>query len=178
MAGHIKRRTVAANLDKIGEHVLLEKIASGKTMAGLARELGIGNLSLYHWIRKDPDREERFKQARRMAADIWAEECLDIADTADSVSANVARLQVETRKWLASVANPDTYSPKSQAAAQINLNFNQMHLDALRQLRLSGGDVSQLVDAEALAAEAPKQVTASNLDTADIDDSWDFGDDT
>ena len=79
MAGHIKRRTIASNLDKVGETVLLEKIASGLTMAGLARELNISNLSLYHWIRKDPDREERFRQARTIAADQWADECLDIA---------------------------------------------------------------------------------------------------
>ena len=62
------------------------------TMAGLAKELGISNLSLYHWIKKDPDRQERFAQARAIAADQWAEECLDIADQADGVSANADRL--------------------------------------------------------------------------------------
>ena len=90
MAGHIKRRTIASNLDKIGEQTLLEKVASGLTMAALARELRISNLSLYHWIKKDPERKQRFDEARALAADQWADECLDIADQTDNLNAKPA----------------------------------------------------------------------------------------
>lgn len=170
MAGHIKRRTIASNLDKIGEHTLLEKIASGMTMAGLARELRISNLSLYHWIKKDPDRQERFAQARAVAADQWAEECLDIADGADSVSANADRLKIETRKWLAGVTNPDKYkSAPAQAAVQVNVN--QLHLDALRQLNLGSTETEVTI----IAPEPIKQVSSSNLDGDDLPDP--YGDD-
>ena len=172
MAGHIRRRTIASNLDKVGEHTLLEKIASGMTMAGLARELKISNLSLYHWKKQDPERQDRFRQARALAADAWAEECLDIADQADGVTANADRLRVETRKWLAGVTNPDKYkSAPAQAAVQVNVN--QMHLDALKQL--SAGDSESVVEVNA----APiKQVSSSNLDADDLpdpnsDDLWD-----
>lgn len=172
MAGHIKRRTIASNLDKVGEHTLLEKIASGMTMAGLARELRISNLSLYHWIKQDPDRQDRFRQARALAADAWAEECLDIADQADGVTANADRLRVETRKWLAGVTNPDKYkSAPVQAAVQVNIN--QMHLDALKQLSL-GNAGSTTVE----VSVPIKQVSSSNLDGDDLpdpdsDDLWD-----
>ena len=172
MAGHIRRRTIASNLDKVGEHTLLEKIASGMTMAGLARELKISNLSLYHWIKQDPDRQDRFRQARALAADAWAEECLDIADQSDGVSANADRLKVETRKWLAGVTNPDKYkSAPAQAAVQVNVN--QMHLDALKQLNL-GQSEQQTIEVSAPI----KQVSSSNLDADDLpdpnsDDLWD-----
>lgn len=169
MAGHIKRRTIASNLDKIGEHTLLEKIASGMTMAGLAKELRISNLSLYHWIKKDPDRQERFAQARAIAADQWAEECLDIADQADSVSANADRLKIETRKWLAGVTSPDKY--KSAPAAAVQVNVNQLHLDALRQLNLGTDTSSPIIE----VSSAPiKQVGSHNLDADDLPDP--FGD--
>jgi AcrR family transcriptional regulator len=167
MAGHIKRRTIASNLDKVGETVLLEKIASGLTMAGLARELNISNLSLYHWIRKDPDREERFKQARAIAADQWADECLDIADASDNTSANADRLKIETRKWLAGVAAPEKFQAKPTTAVQVNVN--QLHLDALRQLNLAGRDATSDHD---LIEEQPiietKQVGSHNLDADDL----------
>lgn len=167
MAGHIKRRTIASNLDKIGEHTLLEKIASGMTMAGLAKELRISNLSLYHWIKKDPDRQERFAQARAIAADQWAEECLDIADQADSVSANADRLKIETRKWLAGVTSPDKY--KSAPAAAVQVNVNQLHLDALRQLNLGTDTSSPIIE----VSSAPiKQVGSSNLDADDLPDPF------
>lgn len=170
MAGHIKRRTIASNLDKVGETVLLEKIASGLTMAGLARELNISNLSLYHWIRKDPDREERFRQARTIAADQWADECLDIADASDSTSANADRLKIETRKWLAGVAAPDKFQAKPATAVQVNVN--QLHLDALRQLNLASSNPheahDQIEQEVTIDITPPKQVGSHNLDADDL----------
>ena len=168
MAGHIKRRTIASNLDKVGEHTLLEKIASGMTMAGLARDLRISNLSLYNWIKQDPDRQERFRQARALAADAWADECLDIADGADHVSANADRLKIETRKWLAGVTNPEKFQSKPTTAVQVNVS--QLHLDALRQLNLGGAEA----EAEARSDQEPiveiKQVGSHNLDVDDLPD--------
>lgn len=176
MAGHIKRRVIASNLDKIGETTLLEKIASGMTMAGLARELGISNLSLYNWIKKDPERQDRFRQARAIAADAWADECLDIADAADHVSANADRLKIETRKWLAGVTNPEKFQSKPTTAVQVNVN--QLHLDALRQLNLA--DQSALdqsaPEPEAITEEPIveiKQVGSHNLDADDLPDPYD-----
>ena len=171
MAGHIKRRTIASNLDKVGETVLLEKIASGLTMAGLARELKISNLSLYHWIRKDPDREERFKQARAIAADQWADECLDIADASDNTSAHADRLKIETRKWLAGVAAPEKFQAKPTTAVQVNVN--QLHLDALRQLNLAlpNHDGANTSEPEITIDVTPsKQVGSHNLDADDLPD--------
>jgi 3',5'-cyclic AMP phosphodiesterase CpdA len=170
MAGHIKRRTIASNLDRVGETVLLEKIASGLTMAGLARELNISNLSLYHWIRKDPNREERFKQARSIAAEQWADECLDIADASDNNSANADRLKIETRKWMAGVANPDRFQAKPATAIQVNVN--QLHLDALKQLNLASSNPhdahDQIEDNTIIDITPPKQVGSHNLDADDL----------
>jgi hypothetical protein len=170
MAGHIKRRTIASNLDKIGEQTLLEKVASGMTMAGLARELRISNLSLYHWIKKDPDRQERFAQARAIAADQWADECLDIADQTDNLNAQADRLKIETRKWLAGVTNPDKYK-SAPAQANVQVNVNQLHLDALRQLNLGHQEQEQMID---ITPTPIKQVSSSNLDADDLPDP--FGD--
>jgi hypothetical protein len=174
MAGHIKRRVIASNLDKIGETTLLEKIAAGKTMAGLARELGISNLSLYNWIKKDPERQDRFRQARAIAADQWADECLDIADAADHVSANADRLKIETRKWLAGVTNPEKFQSKPTTAVQVNVN--QLHLDALRQLNLASSSSSEADEPEAITEEPIveiKQVGSHNLDADDLPDPYD-----
>ena len=179
MAGHIRRRTIASNLDKIGEHTLLEKIASGMTMAGLARDLKISNLSLYHWIKKDPERQDRFKQARAIAADQWADECLDIADAADSISANADRLKIETRKWLAGVTNPDKYQAKPAPATAVQINVNDLHLQALKQLNLGAANGSpdhpdnEPITIEAQPAPPPKQVGSHNLDADDLPDPWD-----
>lgn len=169
MAGHVKRRTIASNLDKIGEQTLLEKVASGMTMAAVARELGISNLSLYHWIKKNPDRQERFAQARAIAADQWADECLDIADQTDNLNANADRLKIETRKWLAGVTNPDKYK-SAPAQANVQVNVNQLHLDALRQLNLGQPEPqAELID---ITPTPIKQVGSHNLDADDLPDPY------
>lgn len=171
MAGHIKRRTIASNLDKVGETVLLEKIASGMTMAGLARDLKISNLSLYHWIKKDPDREERFKQARAIAADQWADECLDIADASDNTTAHADKLKIETRKWLAGITAPEKFQAKPTAAVQVNVH--QLHLDALRQLNLASNSSNpheqiEHDEPEVIDLTPAKQVGSHNLDADDL----------
>jgi hypothetical protein len=136
-------------------------------MAGLARELNISNLSLYHWIRKDPNREERFKQARSIAAEQWADECLDIADASDNNSAHADRLKIETRKWMAGVANPDRFQAKPATAIQVNVN--QLHLDALKQLNLASSNPHDLIeDNTIIDITPPKQVGSHNLDADDL----------
>ena len=87
------------------------------------------------------------------------------------MTANADRLRVETRKWLAGVTNPDKYkSAPVQAAVQVNVN--QMHLDALKQLSLGNEGTTVEVSVPI------KQVSSSNLDADDLpdpnsDDLWD-----
>ncbi len=142
-------------------------------LASLPRRLSLRSkqlLSLYHWIKKDPDRQERFAQARAIAADQWADECLDIADQTDNLNAQADRLKIETRKWLAGVTNPDKYK-SAPAQANVQVNVNQLHLDALRQLNLGHQEQEQMID---ITPTPIKQVSSSNLDADDLPDP--FGD--
>ncbi len=103
-----------------------------------------------------------------IAADQWADECLDIADQTDNLNAQADRLKIETRKWLAGVTNPDKYK-SAPAQANVQVNVNQLHLDALRQLNLGNSD--PVID---ITPTPIKQVSSSNLDADDLPDP--FGD--
>ncbi len=62
-------------------------------------------------------------------AEKLAEEALEIADQADETSngsVNKARLQVDTRKWMASKLDPENYG--DTAKTQVNISLGDLHL--------------------------------------------------
>jgi hypothetical protein len=72
-------------------------------------------------------------EARRIASDTLAEETLQIADecaTAEEVA--VAKLKIDTRKWLAGAMNPESYG--NRPATQVNVNLGDMHIQALKDV--------------------------------------------
>lgn len=52
----------------------------------------------------------KYAQARELQAQKWADDCITIADTAEK--ADLARLQVDTRKWIVSKMLPKVYGDK------------------------------------------------------------------
>jgi hypothetical protein len=87
------------------------------------------------WINQTEERKEAVLRARKLKAEKLAEDALDIADNADESSnggVNKARLQVDTRKWMASKLDPDQYGDKQGPA--VNISIGDLHLTALKQM--------------------------------------------
>ncbi len=142
--------------EQTGEDVLLDRIANGETMAALARSLGFSRNMLSQHLVRDDQRRALLTRARESGADALAEETVEIADAASPSNANVARLKIEQRKWLASKVLPDIYGEKQQASVIVNVNT--LHLEALRQLRderIRTVDVSRVSQSHG----APAQLT-------------------
>jgi hypothetical protein len=70
-------------------------------------------------------------RARARGGQSLAEQTLDIADSASPQEAQVAKLRVDTRRWLASKMAPDEYGDKQQPL--VNIDLGSMALDALRK---------------------------------------------
>ena len=86
------------------------------------------------WINRTEERKQAVLNARRLKAEKLAEDAMEIADGADESSSsavNKARLQVDTRKWLASKLDPEAYGDKSM---EVNISVGDLHLQALKHL--------------------------------------------
>jgi hypothetical protein len=83
-----------------------------------------------NWAVNNPARQERFRQAREQAAANLADETLEIADAATNEDERVARLRIDTRKWLASKWAPSTFGEHRGPAVQVNIG--DLHLKAVR----------------------------------------------
>jgi hypothetical protein len=93
--------------------------------------MGVSAAMLSEWLRSDPERGGLLSQARTVAAQALAEQSLAISDGANPEGVQVARLQVETRKWLASKYDTALFGDKPG----VQINIGQLHLDALRKVQ-------------------------------------------
>jgi transposase-like protein len=115
-----------------GEVAIVDRLSQGETVLGLARTLGISHTAFYDWVDRGGEaRAAALARARARGGQSLAEQTLDIADSASPQEAQVAKLRVDTRRWLASKMAPDEYGDKQQPL--VNIDLGSMALDALRK---------------------------------------------
>ena len=114
-----------------GEVAIVDKLSQGETVLGLARTLGISHTAFYDWVDRGGEaRAAALARARTRGGQSLAEQTIEIADSATPQEAQVAKLRVDTRRWLASKMNEE-YGDKQQPL--VNIDLGSMALDALRK---------------------------------------------
>ena len=78
--------------------------------------------TFYKLINKDETFAELYARAKEDQADFMADEMLEIADKATAKNAHAVRLQLDTRKWLASKLKAKRYGDKIQHDHEGNVN--------------------------------------------------------
>mgnify|MGYP000885499809 FL=1 len=98
------------------EDKMLEEIASGRSVISLCREEDwTPNADTwYRWMYKIDGLSDRYTRAKSISSEFHADQILAIADEADNQTFQVARLQIDARKWVASKLVPNKYGEKSQ----------------------------------------------------------------
>jgi len=82
------------------------------------------------WLNDHVDFADQYARAREAQQDTYAEEIIHIADTAKD--ANIARLQIDARKWHASKLAPKRYGDKVDVGVdgQIAITVRKLAVDA------------------------------------------------
>lgn len=94
----------------IKDRVCLE-ITEGKSLRSICEADDMPSAETIRvWLIEDGDFSAQYTRAREEQADFYADEIIDIADTAKD--ANLARLQIDARKWKASKLQPKKYGDK------------------------------------------------------------------
>ena len=95
---------------------MLEEIASGRSVIGLCREeeWTPNAETWYRWLYKIEGLSNRYTRAKSIQSEYSADQILDIADRADNQNFQVARLQIDARKWVAAKLVPHKYGEKTQ----------------------------------------------------------------
>ena len=124
-----------AALEEIGEDELFEQIAGGLTVRNLMKKYDVGYKLWARWLDAKAGRRDRYAAAQLEAGHFYAERAVDTAQNTDPSMVNVARLQVDTDKWIASKLNAQ-YDTRQRDVA-INISVNDLHAQAAQLL----GDV-------------------------------------
>lgn len=105
--------------DELADRVLRE-FSRGKSMRTIEKMQGMPSIStMFEWMRKYPDFSQRYARAKEEAADLFVEELLELTDMADvdnAIDIQKRKLQVDTRKWIASKLKPKRYGEKLDLA--------------------------------------------------------------
>ena len=107
--------------EQIFERVI-EDIFRGRSLKSLTEEdaRDISYEGFLRWIKTDPHRHERFREAQEMRTEFLAKEILDIADGIESIDPNSSdtvnrdKLRIETRKWIMGAHNRKRYGESKQ----------------------------------------------------------------
>jgi len=132
---HVKRQIA----EQGGWPRILERIASGETVADISRSIlrpdgvSISRSFLSNLLHADPERSAQVKLAHVEGASAMVDEAIHLVDRApvDRDSVNKAKVQSETRLKVAGFLDRTQYGEAKQAI-NVNVSVNSLHVDALR----------------------------------------------
>ena len=124
---------------------VLDEMVKGRTFSSIIRDdvRSVDLQAFWRWIKKDPQRHERYKEAKELRAEWgWAGRIIEIAEADDSIE-DVARskLKIDTYKWLMGADNRKTYGETKQV--EINQSISITAALEAAQSRIAP---TQLVD--------------------------------
>ncbi len=94
---------------------ICNRMAEGEDVGEILKDLGVSFGSMCAWMRKVPSFAAAFALARENQAHLYISQITRIADNATG-KGELARLQVDTRKWLASKILNKIYGDKVQVS--------------------------------------------------------------
>ena len=137
MAGKaLKKRILTEIANNGGAEWLHDQIASGITVAELARQYGCTRSYVSRAINSIPEYKTAMEGAREEAADALVEQGLEMVDGLSALSTSneiaATREKVNFRKFMAGSLNQNKYGTRPQS--NVTISIGDMHLDALRKV--------------------------------------------
>jgi len=90
---------------------ICEQIADGRSLRSICADVGMPDkATVFRWLAAHETIRDQYARARESQADSLFDDILEIADTAED--AQLARLRVDARKWMAGKLKPKVYGDK------------------------------------------------------------------
>lgn len=98
---------------------ICSKVMAGMPLVRICAEDDMPHpATVYRWFRENKEFCDNYARAKEDQADYFVEDILQIADMATNETVQVARLQVDTRKWAASKYKPKKYGDRLSTESQ------------------------------------------------------------
>ena len=165
MAGKALRKQILQDVaDNGGVDWLHDQIASGVTVAEIARQYGCTRSYVSRSLNSVPEYKAIMEAAREEAADALVEQGLEMVDSLSATSTTneiaATREKVNFRKFMAGSLNQNKYGTRPQN--NVTISIGDMHLDALRKVN------SQMAAIE--AEDRQREASTIDADYRDLGD--------
>ena len=145
------RALLHVEYEQIFERVV-EDIYRGRSLQSLIEDdhRAISYEDFLRWVKREPTRHERFKEAQEMRTEFLAGEILEIADGVVTIDANSNdtvnrdKLRIDTRKWLMSAHNKKRYGEIKQVELGGTISITEALAQA--QMRVIEAEVVDVAD--------------------------------
>ena len=156
MAGKALRKRILTEVaSNGGADWLFDQIASGVTVAELARQYGCTRSYVSRSLNSVPEYAAALTKARGEAADALVEQGLEMVDGLSGASTPTeiaaTREKVQWRKFMAGSMNQERYGTRPQS--NVTLSIGDLHLDALRKFSADMKRVNSEAEAATIDAE-------------------------
>ncbi len=156
MAGKALRKRILTEIaSNGGADWLFDQIASGVTVAELARQYGCTRSYVSRSLNSVPEYAAALSKARGEAADALVEQGLEMVDGLSGASSPTeiaaTREKVQWRKFMAGSMNQERYGTRPQS--NVTLSIGDLHLDALRKFSADMKRVNSEAEAATIDAE-------------------------
>jgi len=116
-----------------------KQLSLGHSLRKVCKLPGMPSLSVVmEWLQQDRTFAEHYARAKRTGLELHIDQIIELADSATGENAHAVRLQVDTRKWLASKLMPKLYGDKVEVAADVTLDEKPMSNFELAKMILLG----------------------------------------
>jgi hypothetical protein len=93
--------------------IICNRVANGESLNTICNEENLPcRMTIYRWLRAHSEFSDNYARAREDQADWFADQIVEIADT--EPDANIARVRIDARKWVASKLKSKNYGDKAQ----------------------------------------------------------------
>ena len=127
---------------------VIEQVYRGRSLRDLLEDdyRVISYEDFLKWVKRDPMRHERFKEAQESRTEFIAGEILEIADAEDSIEdVQRSKLKIDTRKWLMGAWNKKRYGEVKQVELGGSISITEaLHQAQMRIVEAEVMDVSDV----------------------------------
>jgi hypothetical protein len=105
---------------------ICERLCTGESLRSILKTEGMPSMpTVMRWLMNRPEFESKYVRARRLQAEVWADEMIDIADDStndymekkggtelNAENIQRSKIRLEQRRWYAEKLLPKVYGPK------------------------------------------------------------------
>lgn len=145
---------------------VFEGMANGRTLAEMARSLGLHESTVRLWINGDEALYAQYQRRKKLLGQALADRALDVAMAADSKTFQADRLKVETLRWLASKVNQEEYGDRSvqETTGEVTLKIQVVEERVTPRQAVEAMPSTMRISAQATIADAVVESLTSSAD--------------